>query len=103
MIGVPGEEDALEAVLGLGDLAGLTINNEADALSYDVSLIKKESPCFEKLSAFGYLTLDAASSYLCCKVQLLRDVQICSEVEGCSNMFRVTVYLKRVERFDHEL
>ena len=37
MVGVPGPEDeALEAVLGLGDLAGLTVNNEADPLSYDV-------------------------------------------------------------------
>lgn len=36
--GVPGPEDeALEAVLGLGELAGLTVNNEADPLSYDVS------------------------------------------------------------------
>jgi striatin 1/3/4 len=34
---VPGEDDALEAALGLGDLAGLTVNNEADPLSYDVS------------------------------------------------------------------
>ena len=31
------EEDALEAALGLGELAGLTINNDADALAYDVS------------------------------------------------------------------
>lgn len=29
------DEDALEAALGLGELAGLTITNEADA--YDVS------------------------------------------------------------------
>jgi len=31
------EEDALEAALGLGELAGLTINNDADALAYDVT------------------------------------------------------------------
>ena len=38
IIGVPGpDEDAIEAALGLGDLAGLTVNNEADPLSYDVS------------------------------------------------------------------
>jgi hypothetical protein len=30
------EDDALEAALGLGELAGLTINNDADALTYDV-------------------------------------------------------------------
>ena len=37
MIGIPGEEEALEAVLGLGELAGLTISNEVDPLCYDVS------------------------------------------------------------------
>lgn len=37
VLGVPGEDDALEAALGLGDLAGLTVNNEADPLTYDVS------------------------------------------------------------------
>ena len=31
------EDDALEAALGLGELAGLTINNDADSLTYDVS------------------------------------------------------------------
>jgi hypothetical protein len=37
MTGLPGaEEDALEAALGLGELAGLTINNDAD-IPYDVS------------------------------------------------------------------
>ena len=36
--GVPGADDeALEAALGLGELAGLTVANEADPLSYDVS------------------------------------------------------------------
>ena len=33
------DDDALEAALGLGDLASLTITNEADPLSYDVSLL----------------------------------------------------------------
>ena len=32
------DDDPLEAALGLGELAGLTINNEADPLSYDVSV-----------------------------------------------------------------
>ena len=32
------EDDALEAALGLGELAGLTVNNEADPLSYDVGI-----------------------------------------------------------------
>jgi striatin 1/3/4 len=41
MIDVLGnEEDALEAALGLGELAGLTITNEADSLSYDMSSSK---------------------------------------------------------------
>lgn len=31
------DNDALEEALGLGELAGLTVNNEAD-VSYDVSL-----------------------------------------------------------------
>lgn len=36
--GVPGADDeALEAALGLGELAGLTVANEADPLNYDVS------------------------------------------------------------------
>ena len=35
------DDDALEAALGLGDLASLTITNEADPLSYDVSLLHK--------------------------------------------------------------
>ena len=33
------DDDALEAALGLGDLASLTITNEADPLSYDVSFL----------------------------------------------------------------
>jgi len=37
LIGGLNDDDALEAALGLGELAGLTVNNEADSLSYDVS------------------------------------------------------------------
>ena len=38
VVGVPtGEDDNMEAVYGLGDLADLTVNNEADPLSYNVS------------------------------------------------------------------
>ena len=33
-----GIEESIEAALGLGELAGLTISNEADALSYDVCI-----------------------------------------------------------------
>ncbi|XP_013409886.1 striatin-3 isoform X2 [Lingula anatina] len=35
--GIPGDDDALEAALGLGELAGLTVSNEADPLCYDIS------------------------------------------------------------------
>ena len=38
MIGI-GDEESIEAALGLGELAGLTVSNEADALSYDVSMM----------------------------------------------------------------
>lgn len=39
LLGPPGnEDDTLEAALGLGELASLTVNNEADT-SYDVSII----------------------------------------------------------------
>lgn len=38
MMGVLGnDDDALEAALGLGELAGLTVSNDADALTYDIS------------------------------------------------------------------
>jgi striatin 1/3/4 len=37
LIGGLNDDDALEAALGLGELAGLTVNNEADSLSYDIS------------------------------------------------------------------
>lgn len=38
ILGMPGaDEDALDAALGLGELAGLTVTNEADPMSYDVS------------------------------------------------------------------
>lgn len=40
--GVPGADDeALEAALGLGELAGLTVANEADPLNYDISAPKE--------------------------------------------------------------
>jgi len=32
-----GTDEALENELGLGELAGLTVANEADSLTYDVS------------------------------------------------------------------
>ncbi|ESO96474.1 hypothetical protein LOTGIDRAFT_231798 [Lottia gigantea] len=35
------EEDALDAALGLGELAGLTVTNEADPLSYDIAAPKE--------------------------------------------------------------
>jgi len=32
-----GADEAMESELGLGELAGLTVANEADSLAYDVS------------------------------------------------------------------
>ena len=43
MFFVGADDDALEAALGLGDLASLTITNEADPLSYDVSCLHDHS------------------------------------------------------------
>lgn len=34
---IMGTDEALENELGLGELAGLTVANEADSLTYDVS------------------------------------------------------------------
>lgn len=34
---IMGADEALESELGLGELAGLTVANEADSLTYDVS------------------------------------------------------------------
>lgn len=34
-----GTDEAMESELGLGELAGLTVANEADSLAYDVSHI----------------------------------------------------------------
>lgn len=34
---IMGTDEAMESELGLGELAGLTVANEADSLAYDVS------------------------------------------------------------------
>lgn len=34
---IMGTEEGMENVLGLGELAGLTVANEADSMAYDVS------------------------------------------------------------------
>lgn len=34
---IMGGDEAMESELGLGELAGLTVANEADSLAYDVS------------------------------------------------------------------
>ncbi|XP_041355161.1 striatin-3-like isoform X3 [Gigantopelta aegis] len=44
ILGVPGDDDALDEALGLGELAGLTVTNEADPMSnmsYDISAPKE--------------------------------------------------------------
>ena len=35
-----GADEAMESELGLGELAGLTVANEADILTYDVSILR---------------------------------------------------------------
>ena len=37
-----GNDEAMESELGLGELAGLTVANEADSLAYDVSNCRQE-------------------------------------------------------------
>ena len=43
---IMGTDEAMESELGLGELAGLTVANEADSLAYDVS--RKRQNGFEK-------------------------------------------------------
>lgn len=43
---IMGTDEAMESELGLGELAGLTVANEADSLAYDVS--RKRQNRFEK-------------------------------------------------------
>ena len=38
---IMGADEAMESELGLGELAGLTVANEADSLAYDVSTTPK--------------------------------------------------------------
>ncbi|XP_022111054.1 striatin-3-like [Acanthaster planci] len=51
MMGI-GDEESIEAALGLGELAGLTISNEADPLSYDVSTVAVLSKALVETLAF---------------------------------------------------
>ena len=60
VIGVPGEDDAIEAALGLGDLAGLTVNNEADPLTYDVSI---ERSIFSLIKKYFIYFLKAGTAF----------------------------------------
>lgn len=41
---IMGTDEAMESELGLGELAGLTVANEADSLAYDVSSCRQEEP-----------------------------------------------------------
>lgn len=52
-----GTDEAMENVLGLGDLAGLTVANEADSLAYDVSGKSREKPLLSVLSEFLFHSL----------------------------------------------
>ncbi|XP_077862092.1 striatin-3-like [Saccoglossus kowalevskii] len=52
VVGIIGSDDsAIETTYGLGDLAGLSVSNEADVLSYDVSLhSNKHTFCYKNLT-----------------------------------------------------
>lgn len=41
---IMGSDEAMESELGLGELAGLTVANEADSLAYDVSRRQAKLP-----------------------------------------------------------
>lgn len=45
-----GTDEAMESELGLGELAGLTVANEADSLAYDVSCSEMD---FKSLETFS--------------------------------------------------
>ena len=45
MLGMPDNEEP-DGGLGLGELAGLTVNNEAEPMNYDVSTFKIIYICF---------------------------------------------------------
>lgn len=56
-----GDEEAIESALGLGELAGLTITNEADVLTsgYNVILLLVfiHSPQMSPIEYVGYMSL----------------------------------------------
>lgn len=52
-MGTMGDDEGLDSSLGLGELAQLTVNNEAEA-AYDVSYQKQQTSSFLKL--FGLFT-----------------------------------------------
>lgn len=43
---IMGTDEAMESELGLGELAGLTVANEADSLAYDVSKLAQKEHMF---------------------------------------------------------
>lgn len=51
---IMGADEAMESELGLGELAGLTVANEADSLAYDVS----ESTIFRRFFTQHRLVID---------------------------------------------
>lgn len=57
-------DEAMESELGLGELAGLTVANEADSLAYDVSRKTRKSRLTEPLFRENYfLMLAYVASY----------------------------------------
>lgn len=53
-----GTDEAMESELGLGELAGLTVANEADSLTYDVSRTTEED------GYNGFLKFKGLSTFL---------------------------------------
>ena len=50
-----GADEAMESELGLGELAGLTVANEADILTYDVSILQGSEETTKSWSWITYL------------------------------------------------
>lgn len=58
-----GTDEAMESELGLGELAGLTVANEADSLAYDVSKFTQK----EHIFIFNKVVIDM---FGCCRQHL---------------------------------
>ena len=64
---IMGADEAMESELGLGELAGLTVANEADILTYDVSVPQgweetHSHASGSEVTAVGYISENAILS-----------------------------------------